>query len=61
MMKYQKCLEYLGLRFQYSCSRQRSTQSVLAQEVFEDPEGKYVVTLPSGWLGIINQDALWAQ
>lgn len=29
-----------------------------AQEVFEDPEGKYVVTLPSGWLGIVNQDAL---
>lgn len=29
-----------------------------AQEVFEDPEGKYVVTLPNGWLGIVNQDAL---
>ena len=29
-----------------------------AQEVFEDPEGKYVMTLPSGWLGIVNQDAL---
>ena len=35
--------------------------SALAQgssETFEDPEGKYVLTLPAGWLGIVNQDAL---
>lgn len=29
-----------------------------AQEVFEDPEGKYTVTLPAGWLGIVNKDGL---
>jgi hypothetical protein len=29
-----------------------------AQEVFEDPEGRYSVTLPNGWLGVVNQDAL---
>ncbi|NBO64635.1 MAG: hypothetical protein EBU88_07295 [Acidobacteria bacterium] len=29
-----------------------------AQEVFEDPEGKYTVSLPTGWLGIVNRDAL---
>jgi hypothetical protein len=29
-----------------------------AQEVFEDPDGKYSVSLPTGWLGIINRDAL---
>jgi hypothetical protein len=34
------------------------TPDCLAQEVFEDPEGKYTVTLPTGWLGIVNQDAL---
>lgn len=27
-------------------------------ETFEDPEGKYVLTLPAGWLGIVTQDAL---
>jgi len=31
---------------------------VQAQEIFEDPEGKYAVTLPTGWLGIVNQDSL---
>ena len=29
-----------------------------SQEVFEDPEGRYTVTLPAGWLGIINKDGL---
>ena len=29
-----------------------------AQEVFEDPDGKYTVSLPTGWLGIVNRDAL---
>jgi hypothetical protein len=29
-----------------------------AQEVFEDPEGKYVVTLPAGWIGVVNKDGL---
>src|SRR5262249_32211186 len=27
-------------------------------EVFEDPDGQYMLTLPSGWLAIINQDSL---
>lgn len=27
-------------------------------EVFEDPEGKYVLTLPAGWLAIVNEDGL---
>ena len=30
----------------------------LAQEVFEDPDGKYSMSLPSGWLGIVNKDGL---
>lgn len=30
----------------------------LAQEVFEDPDGKYSMTLPTGWLGIVNKDGL---
>ena len=29
-----------------------------AQEVFEDPEGKYTITLPTGWIGIVNKDGL---
>lgn len=29
-----------------------------AQEVFEDPEGKFKLTLPSGWLAVVNQDSL---
>ncbi len=29
-----------------------------AQEVFEDPDGKYTVSLPAGWLGIVNKDGL---
>jgi hypothetical protein len=32
--------------------------AAFAQEVFEDPEGKYTITLPSGWLAIVNQDSL---
>lgn len=30
----------------------------LAQEVFEDPDGKYSMTLPQNWLGIVNKDGL---
>lgn len=29
-----------------------------ATEVFEDPDGKYTVNLPAGWLGIVNTDGL---
>lgn len=29
-----------------------------AQEVFEDPEGKFSISLPSGWLGIVTRDSL---
>lgn len=29
-----------------------------SQEVFDDPEGKYTVTLPAGWLGIVSKDGL---
>ncbi|MEK7832310.1 MAG: hypothetical protein AAB401_14550 [Acidobacteriota bacterium] len=29
-----------------------------AQEVFEDPDGKYSMSLPAGWLGIVNKDGL---
>jgi hypothetical protein len=32
-----------------------------AQEVFEDPEGKYSLTLPAGWLAVVNQDTLGKQ
>jgi hypothetical protein len=27
-------------------------------EVFEDPEGKYTLNLPAGWLGVVNTDGL---
>jgi hypothetical protein len=29
-----------------------------AQEVFDDPDGEYTVTLPAGWIGVVNQDGL---
>lgn len=29
-----------------------------AQEIFEDPEGQYTVSLPAGWLGIVSRDGL---
>lgn len=29
-----------------------------AQEFFEDPDGKYSMSLPAGWLGIVNKDGL---
>ena len=34
------------------------TTEAPAGEVFEDPDGKYVMTLPTGWLGIVTQDGL---
>jgi hypothetical protein len=27
-------------------------------EVFDDPDGKYTMTLPAGWLGVVNTDGL---
>lgn len=35
-----------------------SAVNSFAQEVFEDPEGKYTVNLPAGWIGIVNKDGL---
>jgi hypothetical protein len=32
--------------------------SASAQEVFEEPDGKYTVTLPVGWIAVVNQDSL---
>lgn len=32
--------------------------TALAQEVFDDPDGKYTVTLPAGWIAVVNQDSL---
>jgi len=29
-----------------------------ATELFEDPDGKYSLNLPSGWLGVVNTDGL---
>jgi len=29
-----------------------------ATEVFEDPDGKYSINLPAGWLGVVNTDGL---
>ncbi len=29
-----------------------------ATETFEDPDGKYTLNLPAGWLGIVNTDGL---
>ncbi|HEU0185168.1 MAG TPA: hypothetical protein VFS27_07625 [Blastocatellia bacterium] len=35
------------------------TGAALAQnEVFEDPDGKYILSLPNGWLGVVNTDGL---
>jgi hypothetical protein len=35
------------------------TTAAMAQtEVFEDPDGKYTVNLPTGWLGVVNTDGL---
>jgi hypothetical protein len=35
------------------------TPFVFAQsEVFEDPDGKYTLKLPNGWLGVVNTDGL---
>src|SRR6188508_1483485 len=28
------------------------------KEVFEDPEGKYTLTLPPGWIGVVSKDGL---
>lgn len=28
------------------------------REVFEDPEGRYSLTLPPGWIGIVSKDGL---
>lgn len=58
MRNYRKYLEYLGLTFSIFLLTAALNSEGRAQEVFEDPEGKYVITLPTGWLGIINQDAL---
>jgi hypothetical protein len=27
-------------------------------EVFDDPDGKYTINLPAGWLGVVNTDGL---
>jgi len=32
--------------------------TAIAQEVFDEPDGKYTVTLPSGWIAVVNEDAL---
>ncbi|MCI0662755.1 MAG: hypothetical protein L0220_16940 [Acidobacteria bacterium] len=34
---------------------------VFAQEIFEDPEGKYRLTLPAGWIAVVSQDTLGKQ
>jgi hypothetical protein len=28
------------------------------QEVFEDPDGQYIVSLPAGWIAVVSQDSL---
>lgn len=35
-----------------------SAPTAFAQEVFDDPEGKYTISLPAGWLAIVSQDSL---
>jgi hypothetical protein len=32
--------------------------AVAQSEAFEDPEGKYTLNLPSGWLGVVSTDGL---
>ncbi|MBO0719724.1 MAG: hypothetical protein J2P41_02820 [Blastocatellia bacterium] len=32
--------------------------ATLAQEVFDEPDGKYTVTLPAGWIAVVNEDGL---
>lgn len=35
-----------------------SAPAAFAQEVFDDPDGKYSLTLPSGWHAVVSQDSL---
>ena len=38
-----------------------STSAAFAQsatEIFEDPDGRYSLNLPAGWLGVVNTDGL---
>ncbi len=49
---------YLGHTFLLVLLTGFSVVNAFAQEVFEDPEGKYTVALPVGWLGIVNKDGL---
>jgi hypothetical protein len=32
--------------------------AAFGQEVFDDPDGQYTVTLPSGWIAVVSQDSL---
>ncbi|HKX33095.1 MAG TPA: hypothetical protein VJ302_35775 [Blastocatellia bacterium] len=32
--------------------------SALAQEVFDDPDGQYTLTLPTGWIAVVSQDSM---
>lgn len=49
---------YFGFVFSLVILTALLTTNAFAQESFEDPEGNYAVTLPSGWLGIVNKDGL---
>ena len=53
-----KSLNVAGVAFLLLLLSTVLTGESRAQEVFEDPDGKYTVSLPTGWLGIINRDAL---
>jgi hypothetical protein len=47
--------------FLIACLALLISPSILAQspgEVFDDPDGKYSLKLPPGWLGIVNEDGL---
>lgn len=49
---------YFGFVFLLPLLAALTAVGVQAQEVFEDPDGKYTVNLPAGWLGIVNKDGL---
>lgn len=47
----------LILLFAVSIAPAAASQSS-ASDVFADPEGQFTITLPAGWLGIVNTDGL---
>ncbi len=50
--------KYTGLALLFLLLATPSASVSHAQEVFEDPDGQFSVSLPNGWLGIVSRDGL---